>query len=75
MALPIGMAENPCESYSLQSRLVCAKCWIEPTIINPDKIGNGEMLSITVECHGERETKTIKKSDLVFTQQFFTPET
>ena len=71
MSLPNGMAENPCESYSLQSRLVCCKCWCEPRIVNPESIKGDGALTITVECHGEKETKTIQKADLVFTQRFF----
>lgn len=72
MAIESGMAENPMESYSLQSRLVCAKCWVEPRILNPNKITNeSSMLTITVECHGKKETKMIEKSQLVFTQKFF----
>lgn len=71
MALESGMAENPMESYSLQSRLVCCKCWCEPRIVNPQKIESGEILTITVECHGETETKMIEKRNLVQTCRFF----
>jgi hypothetical protein len=71
MALESGMNPNPMQCSSLQSRLICAKCWVEPTILNPEKITNGEFLTITVRCHGETETKNIEKSKLVFTQKFF----
>lgn len=68
MGMPNGMAENPGESYSLQSRLVCATCWIEPTI---KKCTGSDLLTVTVQCHGKEETKTFEKSKLVFTQKFF----
>ena len=73
MALPNGMAGNPGESYSLSSRLVCAKCWCEPTIINGSKLVGTEF-DVTVECHGERETRHLTRSMLVFTQHFFVEE-
>lgn len=69
----MGMAENPMESHALQDRLMCAKCGISPKIMNPEKI-TGEMLSITVQCHGNTETKMISKSSLIFTQKFFENE-
>jgi hypothetical protein len=64
------MAENPGESYSLASRLVCAKCWCEPRIVNASTI-KGSDFDVTVECHGERETRHLTRSMLVFTQKFF----
>lgn len=69
-----GMAENPGECSSLQSRLVCCKCWTEPTIVNPEKIVNGAMLTITVRCHGKEQTRMIEKGKLIFTQKFFEDE-
>lgn len=68
----MGMAPNPGESYSLESRLLCARCGCNPKVLNPEKIGNSSgMLSITVECHGQQETKMLEKRELVFIQKFF----
>lgn len=73
MAIESGMAQDPGQSYSLQSRLVCAKCWCEPRIVDPHKITNDNsgMLTITVECHGEKQTRMIERSQLTQTQKFF----
>ena len=63
-----GMNENPMESYSIASRCVCDKCHVQPNI----KSATGTaFITMTVECHGETETKTIEKKELVFTQHFF----
>ena len=68
----VGMSPNPGGCSSLSSRLVCAKCWVEPKIVNPEKIAaSNSSFQITVECHGELETKLIERKDLVFTQRFF----
>jgi hypothetical protein len=67
-----GMSPDPGGCTSLQSRLVCAKCWVEPRIKDPHKITKeGSMLTITVCCHGEEQTKMIEMEKLVFTQKFF----
>lgn len=71
MATESGMAEHPGQSHSLASRLVCAKCGIEPEIVNPAGIKMAAQIQITVRCHGETDTKTIEKSRLLFTQRFF----
>ncbi len=56
------------QSYSIASRCVCDKCHIQPKIQSAE---GSEILTITVKCHGEMETKTIQKSEMVFTQHFF----
>lgn len=69
MADTRGMSENPGEVYSIQSRLVCAKCWVEPAVVNAQN--HSGMLTVTVKCHGETQTKAFDRKDLVFTQKFF----
>ena len=64
----MGMAENPMESYSIASRCICDKCHVQPKI--KDASGTS-MITITVSCHGETETKMIDKKEMVFTQHFF----
>lgn len=67
----MGMSENPGESYSLRDRLLCAKCGVSPEVKNPEKITGGGPYTITALCHGEEDTKTIERSQLVFTTVFF----
>ncbi len=65
-----GLNPAPMRSHSLQSRLLCAKCFVEPTIVNAS---GTDVVTLTVSCHGEKETRTIPKSDFTFTQRFFEP--
>lgn len=65
-----GMAENPGESYSIASRLTCAKCGKTPAIVSAE--GRDPML-IKVACHGMEEMRSIPRKELTFQQYFFEP--
>jgi hypothetical protein len=67
----MGMAENPGESYSLGSRVICGKCGVTPQIKDAAKITGPGPYQVTALCHGEEETKFIERSQLVFTTVFF----
>ncbi len=68
----IGMNPDPMKSSSLQDRVWCGTCAKVPTILNPEKItGESGMLTITVECHGQRETKMVEKNKLIRSLVFF----
>ena len=64
----IGMAKQPGQSSSLQSRLLCAKCGCEPQVKSASGTG---MITLTVACHGQEETFMIEKKDLIFTRVCF----
>jgi hypothetical protein len=64
----VGMNDNACAGYGLAGRLRCSKCGGTPKIVSA--VGNGPV-AITVSCCGGQETRTLEKSELVFTQYFF----
>ena len=67
-----GMNPDPMKSSALQDRVWCETCGKNPTILNPEKItGESGMLTITVECHGQRDTKMVEKSKLLRNVIFF----
>jgi hypothetical protein len=70
----VGMSENPFGCTSLQSRLLCAKCGVEPRLKNGASIEGGGPYNIVVTCHGEEDSKVVERKDLVFTQTFFDRE-
>lgn len=66
-----GMAPDIGGNTALASRLVCATCWTTPKILKAH--ADHGQITVTVECHGQQETKILQKSDLVFTAKFFRP--
>lgn len=67
-----GMNPDPMKSSALQDRLICDKCGVSPKIRNPERItAEDAMLTITVDCHGESETKVIEKNKLIRSLVFF----
>lgn len=67
-----GLNPEPCASYSLKSRLFCAKCNCEPNIKSAE---GRDPIIITVSCHGETETRSISRDELRFTQRVFATAT
>ena len=63
-----GMNPEPCASYSLLDRFQCGKCGTKPRFISAQ---GGDPISVTIECHGEKLSRSYSKSDLVFTQVVF----
>lgn len=66
-----GMNEQPGQSYSIASRLTCAKCGVTPTIIRAE---GRDPVVLDVTCHGAKESRAIPKSELTFQQFFFNDE-
>ncbi len=69
-----GLSENPGEVSSLQSRMVCQKCWQEPSIKKANFDPNSGMITATVSCHGQEETQTSTKQKLINLWKFFQKE-
>lgn len=67
----LGMAENPCESYSLRDRFTCDTCGETPEILNGGKIEGGGPYSIQLRCHGETTTVSCTRQELVHVQYVF----
>lgn len=63
-----GLSEQPGQVYSIASRCLCMKCGETPNITS---VKGEDPYVITAECHGEKETKTATRRELVFTQRFF----
>jgi hypothetical protein len=63
-----GLNPKPMKSYSLATRLLCSRCGKIPKIVSATGI---DVVTLTVECHGERETRTVEKKELVHVQEFF----
>lgn len=61
------MNSQPMKSHSIASRCICAKCGKVPAV----SARGEDPISITATCHGQSETKTVSKKELVFTQRFF----
>jgi hypothetical protein len=64
-----GMNPEPMASYSLADRFYCGKCGKKPDLVSAGAVG--DLMLVTVECHGEGSTKSYAKKDLVFTQIVF----
>jgi hypothetical protein len=63
-----GLSENPGQVYSIASRCLCMKCGEQPQI---QSVKGEDPYTIVVKCHGETESKSVTRRDLVFTQRFF----
>lgn len=67
------MAQDPGQSYSIASRLTCAKCGGTPKILSAEG-RDPVIVTATCSCHGKKETKSIAKQELIFQQYFFEGE-
>jgi hypothetical protein len=65
-----GLSPNPLMVSPLASRCQCGVCGRTPAISSPSMAGDA-VIVITAECCGKKETKHVKRSELVFTQVFF----
>ncbi len=54
--------------YGLGQRLECGRCGGQPIIIKAEGTGP---ITIDVTCCGFKETRTLTKEELTFTQVFF----
>lgn len=68
--IPMSVPMRPMQSSSVASRCVCMVCGDRP---NVESSGgqDGAPITLKVACCGLRETRTLTRSELTFTQKFF----
>jgi predicted nucleic acid-binding Zn ribbon protein len=71
MTMIEGLSEQPGQVYSIASRCVCDKCGIDPQVLS---VKGEDPYTITVECHGQKDTKTVTRRGLSHIQRFFAQE-